>query len=94
MEQIDTVPDGAVLYISSPDVPNAVYGGLMSTCAQARGAVGTVVNGRVRDLAEHRDLGFPVRPSCSHMPYSQRVLQSRLHKHHTAAHAADDTSAK
>ena len=32
----------------------------MSTRAQASGAVGTVVDGRIRDLQEHRDLGFPV----------------------------------
>lgn len=33
----------------------------MSTRAQASGAVGTVVDGRVRDLQEHRNLGYPVR---------------------------------
>jgi regulator of RNase E activity RraA len=33
----------------------------MSNRAQASKAVGTVVDGRVRDLHEHRDLGFPVR---------------------------------
>lgn len=32
----------------------------MSTRAQYSGAVGTVVDGRIRDLQEHRDLGFPV----------------------------------
>ena len=41
-------------------MPNAVFGGLMSTRAQVRGAVGTVIDGRLRDLQEHRDLGFPV----------------------------------
>jgi regulator of RNase E activity RraA len=40
---------------------NAVYGGLMSNRAQASGAVATVVDGRIRDLQEHRELGFPVR---------------------------------
>ena len=39
---------------------NAAYGGLMSTRAQYAGAVGTIVDGRIRDLQEHRDLNFPV----------------------------------
>lgn len=60
-DQIDSIPKGAVVFISCPlGTPNAVYGGLMSTRAQASGAVGTVVDGRVRDLQEHRDLGYPV----------------------------------
>lgn len=33
----------------------------MSNRAQASGAVGTVVDGRIRDLQEHRALGYPVR---------------------------------
>ncbi|MBE7179777.1 MAG: RraA family protein [Terriglobus roseus] len=58
---IDAVPRGAVVFVSSPaGTINAVYGGLMSTRAQAAGAAGTVVDGRVRDLQEHRDLGYPV----------------------------------
>lgn len=58
---IDTVPAGAVLLITAPvNVSNAVYGGLMTARAQARGAVGTVVDARVRDLAEHREMEFPV----------------------------------
>ncbi|CAD6586928.1 MAG: hypothetical protein TREMPRED_004606 [Tremellales sp. Tagirdzhanova-0007] len=58
---IDSVPKGSVVFISSPpNIPNAVYGGLMSARAQTSGAVGTVVDGRIRDLQEHRDLGFPI----------------------------------
>lgn len=58
---IDSVPWGAVIFVSSPHgTINAVYGGLMSTRAQASGAVGSVVDGRIRDLQEHRDLGYPV----------------------------------
>jgi len=59
--QIDAVPPGSVLFISSPDIPNAVCGGLMSNRAQASGAVGTVVDGRIRDVFEHRGLKYPVR---------------------------------
>lgn len=60
--QIDTVPAGAVLFISAPNkMINACYGGLMSTRAQHVGAAGTIIDGRLRDLQEHRDLDFPVR---------------------------------
>lgn len=58
--QIDAVPAGAVLFVSSPRTPNAVFGGLMATRAQYRGCVGAVIDGRLRDLQEHRDLYFPV----------------------------------
>ncbi|KAE8383306.1 ribonuclease E inhibitor RraA/Dimethylmenaquinone methyltransferase [Aspergillus bertholletiae] len=58
---IDSVHEGAVIFVSSPrGTSNAVYGGLMSTRAKARGAVGVVVDGRFRDLGEQRGLGFPV----------------------------------
>lgn len=57
---IDGVPRGAVIFIASPPTPNAVFGGLMATRAQYSGAVGTVIDGRLRDLQEHRDLGYPV----------------------------------
>lgn len=33
----------------------------MSTRAKASKAVGSVIDGRFRDVQEHRDLGFPVR---------------------------------
>jgi regulator of RNase E activity RraA len=58
--QIDTVPPNSVIFVSTPAIPNAVYGGLMSTRAQHLGAAGTVVDGRFRDVAEHRALGYPV----------------------------------
>jgi regulator of RNase E activity RraA len=32
----------------------------MSTRAQALGAAGSVIDGRFRDVQEHRDLGYPV----------------------------------
>jgi regulator of RNase E activity RraA len=37
---------------------NAVWGGLMTAGAQSRGVLGAIVNGRVRDAAEHRAAGF------------------------------------
>ncbi|WWC63046.1 uncharacterized protein I303_105645 [Kwoniella dejecticola CBS 10117] len=58
---IDSVTPGSVLFMSAPaNLPNAVYGGLMSMRAKTLGAVGTVVDGRLRDLAEHRNMGYPV----------------------------------
>lgn len=59
--QIDSVPEGAVVFISCPPkTPNAVYGGLMSARAQASKAVGSVIDGRFRDLQEQRELNYPV----------------------------------
>ncbi|KAI1114648.1 RraA-like protein [Nemania sp. NC0429] len=58
---IDQVPKGAVVFVSCPQkTPNAVYGGLMSTRARALGAVGSVIDGRFRDVQEQRDLAYPI----------------------------------
>ncbi|KAJ0103952.1 hypothetical protein J7T55_010969 [Diaporthe amygdali] len=58
---IDSVPAGAVLFVSAPPkTPNAVYGGLMTARAKALGAVGSVIDGRFRDLHEQREQGFPI----------------------------------
>jgi len=32
----------------------------MSAGARARGAIGTIISGRCRDIGEHRSLGYPV----------------------------------
>ncbi|KAF9452744.1 RraA-like protein [Macrolepiota fuliginosa MF-IS2] len=58
---VDTAPEGSVVVIGAPpEVKNAVWGGLMTTGAQARLAQGVIISGRCRDLSEHRSLGFPV----------------------------------
>ncbi|KAL1695592.1 ribonuclease E inhibitor RraA/Dimethylmenaquinone methyltransferase [Schizophyllum commune] len=58
---VDQAPTGSIIVIDAPpEMKNAVWGGLMSAGAQARGALGVVISGRCRDLAEHRSLGFPV----------------------------------
>ncbi|VVT47213.1 uncharacterized protein SAPINGB_P001599 [Magnusiomyces paraingens] len=68
---IDTAPAGGVVVLgtsASVQIPvapytrisNALYGGLMSTRAQYRGAVGSVVLGKIRDVREHNALGYPV----------------------------------
>ncbi|KAB5550026.1 ribonuclease E inhibitor RraA/Dimethylmenaquinone methyltransferase [Coniochaeta sp. 2T2.1] len=58
---IDSVPEGAVVFVSCPPkTPNACYGGLMSKRAIASKAVGSVIDGRFRDLQEQRDLDYPI----------------------------------
>ncbi|KAI5123925.1 hypothetical protein M0805_006342 [Coniferiporia weirii] len=58
---VDTAEHGSVIVINvPPEAKNAVWGGLMTAGAQARGALGVVVSGRVRDLAEQRELQFPL----------------------------------
>ncbi len=59
--QVDSAPPGSVMVISSPaGVTNANWGGLMTTRAKAMGLAGAVVDGRARDIEEHRELGFTV----------------------------------
>ncbi|KAG8864515.1 hypothetical protein FRB96_005018 [Tulasnella sp. 330] len=59
---VDAIPEGSIVVISSP-VPqgrSAVWGGLMTAGAKVRGALGVVIDGRFRDLNEHREAAFPV----------------------------------
>jgi regulator of RNase E activity RraA len=59
---VDGVENDEVVFISQPKgFYSACWGGLMSTRAQYLGAQGVVVDGNVRDLNEHRKMGFPVR---------------------------------
>lgn len=52
---------GKIMYIQQPKgLYSACWGGLMSTRASALRAGGAVVDGRIRDINEHRELGFPV----------------------------------
>ncbi|KAJ7703237.1 RraA-like protein [Mycena rosella] len=58
---VDTAPAGSCIVIDAPQqAQNAVWGGLMSAGAIARSAVGVVISGNCRDLAEHRASNFPV----------------------------------
>ncbi|KAM0324784.1 hypothetical protein ACHAQA_007748 [Verticillium albo-atrum] len=53
--------EGGVMYIQQPrGLPSACWGGLMSTRAKYLGAAGVVVDGRVRDVGEHNEMGFAV----------------------------------
>ena len=51
-------PDDVV--VGSVEAPGAFWGELFSTAAKARGAVGVVVDGLIRDQARIEKMGFPV----------------------------------
>ncbi|KAA1471782.1 RraA-like protein [Dentipellis sp. KUC8613] len=58
---VDLIPEGQVAFIDAPPkAKNAVWGGLMTSGAQARSAPGVIVSGFVRDTLEHRATNFPV----------------------------------
>ena len=51
---------GAVIVVQAGDVGYAVAGGNVCAVAQERGIAAFVIDGVIRDLAEIRELGFPV----------------------------------
>lgn len=51
-------PDDVV--VATVEAPGAFWGELFSTAAKARGAVGVVVDGLIRDQARIEKMGFPV----------------------------------
>ena len=51
---------GSVIVVAAGDVDYAVSGGNVCAVAQRRGIAAFVVDGVIRDIAEVRDLGFPV----------------------------------
>ncbi|HEX2032165.1 MAG TPA: RraA family protein [Actinomycetota bacterium] len=64
LEAIDQSPPGTVVVIATQDPVAAedvaVWGGLMSTAASARDLGGAVLDAGARDVAESRELGFPI----------------------------------
>jgi regulator of RNase E activity RraA len=61
LEMVDAIPnDSFVVVASDDDTDAALWGGLMSTRAQIRGAKAAVVNGGVRDIEQIHSLSFPV----------------------------------
>jgi regulator of RNase E activity RraA len=55
----DAIPPRSVVYVSQPKgYISACWGGLMSTRAKRAGAAGIVIDGRFRDINEHRELGI------------------------------------
>ncbi|VUC27065.1 unnamed protein product [Clonostachys rosea] len=58
---VDSAPAGSVILVSCPPgMIQSCWGGLTSRRAQIRGIAGTIVDGRIRDLEELRDLEYPV----------------------------------
>ena len=51
---------GSVLVVESGDVEYALAGGNVCAIARRRGIVALVTDGVIRDLAEVREIGFPV----------------------------------
>ncbi|KAI9639645.1 ribonuclease E inhibitor RraA/Dimethylmenaquinone methyltransferase [Dioszegia hungarica] len=58
---VDACPGEHIMMMQVPrGVKAATWGGLMSIGAKTRGVQGVVIDGGCRDLAEHREIGFPV----------------------------------
>ncbi len=58
---IDDLKPDEIAVLACPDSPRvAPWGELLSTASKARGAVGCVTEGLVRDIRLIRDMGFPV----------------------------------
>jgi len=61
LEMVDSIPkDAFVAVAADEDIDAALWGGLMSARAKARGAVAAVVNGGIRDFEQLEMLDFPV----------------------------------
>lgn len=61
LEMVDATPAGSVAVVAADqDVGGALWGGLMSAGVRARGGVGAVVDGGIRDLHTVVPMGFPV----------------------------------
>jgi 4-hydroxy-4-methyl-2-oxoglutarate aldolase len=64
---VDAIPSQSVVLLSAGGVSEAgIWGELLSTRALARGAVGAVIDGAVRDLIGIGRLGFPVFATAVH----------------------------
>jgi 4-hydroxy-4-methyl-2-oxoglutarate aldolase len=57
---IDEVPHGGILIVDTAGARGSCTGELMCTGAMVHGAMGTIVNGTIRDLAEINKLNYPV----------------------------------
>lgn len=61
IHHVDSAPKGSIIVISAPSgVTTANWGGMMTTRAKVIGVAGVVLDGRARDVEEHRAMGFPV----------------------------------
>jgi 4-hydroxy-4-methyl-2-oxoglutarate aldolase len=61
LEMVDHITEDSIVMVAADaDTDAALWGGLMSTRAKARGARAAVVNGGIRDFEQIADLEFPV----------------------------------
>lgn len=67
-------PDDVLVCAAAGSMRSGIWGELLSTAARNSGCVGVVVDGAVRDVAQMRDMKFPVfaRGQC---PYDSRDRQ-------------------
>lgn len=57
---IDNAPKGGVMVVDASCAEGSCSGELMSTGAKTRGLAASVVSGTVRDIAQVRELGYPL----------------------------------
>lgn len=61
LRAVDACRDDDVLVAAAGgSVRSGIWGELLSTAARARGCVGAVVDGAIRDISKMREMGFPV----------------------------------
>jgi 4-hydroxy-4-methyl-2-oxoglutarate aldolase len=61
LKAIETAQPGDVIVVAGADHPlQCFWGGIMATMAKVRGVAGLVTDGKVRDLNECRQIGFPI----------------------------------
>ncbi len=61
MEVVDSLrPDDVLVAYAPATAKAALWGGLLSTAARARGARGVVIEGMTRDVKQITSMGFPV----------------------------------
>jgi 4-hydroxy-4-methyl-2-oxoglutarate aldolase len=76
-------PAGSVLAVggeTARDLDGALFGKLMAIQARQRGILGVVVDGPVRDVADLREMGFPVFARCTtpRVGMNRRVGQTQV----------------
>jgi 4-hydroxy-4-methyl-2-oxoglutarate aldolase len=68
---------GSIIVVQAGDVDYAVAGGNVCAVAQKRGVVAFVIDGVIRDVAEAREIGFPVfARGVSPIPGGKDVLEA------------------
>lgn len=78
LDALKVAQKGDVIVVDAfGETETSIWGGLMAGLCKAKGVVGAVVDGAIRDTDETRDMGFPIVskaivPRSTHSPYSDR----------------------